>query len=188
MADSKPTNPKDAIGSDKLALHLVPKIAIAQLALAMTEGALKYGKFNWRAAGVRASIYMDAIARHAAKFEDGEWADGETGVPHLASIMACCAIVLDSKHVGNLVDDRGPIAPTGTAIDKMSEQVIHLKKLFKDKNPHQHTIEDAQPIRLKAGAAFGGRCDRNVYTFKGDDGHVDVYHCVLPAGHSGPCR
>lgn len=44
----KSTNPKDIIGSDKLPLHLVPFSAIAYECLAYLEGALKYGRANWR--------------------------------------------------------------------------------------------------------------------------------------------
>ena len=141
--DLKPTNPKDAIGSGKLPMHLVPDSAIAWLSLAFLEGALKYGKYNWRVAGVRASVYLDAIERHRAKFASGEWADPATSVPHLASIMACCAIVLDAEVSGTLTDDRPPIQPDlPVLIDAMAGKVAHLKELFKDHNPHQHTIGD----------------------------------------------
>ena len=49
----KASNPKDAIGSRKLMLHVVPSTVDIYAALGFTEGALKYGKFNWRVAGVR---------------------------------------------------------------------------------------------------------------------------------------
>jgi hypothetical protein len=67
---TKPTNPKDAIGTEKLPMHLIPGSAKATMALAFLEGALKYGKYNWRVAGVRASIYLDAMERHLEKFKN----------------------------------------------------------------------------------------------------------------------
>lgn len=147
--DTKPTNPKDAIGSNKLPMHLVPDTMTAVASLAFLEGALKYGKFNWRVAGVRMSVYLDAIERHLSKFRNGENADPTTGVPHLASVLACIGIVLDADLCGKLTDDRAPYAPMGQLIDQMAENVVGLKELFKDHNPHQHTIEDARDAASK---------------------------------------
>jgi hypothetical protein len=140
--DTKSSNPKDEIGSDKLPLHLVPSVLPAYAALAFTEGACKYGKYNWRAAGVRVSIYLDACYRHLAKYQNGEWADPVTHVPHLGSVLACVGIILDAYHSGKLTDDRPPSQDTASAIDGMAASVIHLKQLFEDKHPHQHTIQD----------------------------------------------
>ena len=141
--DKKPTNPKDAIGSGKLPMHLIPGSAKAYLALAFLEGALKYGKYNWRIAGVRSSIYLDAMERHYEKWKNGEETDLLTGVPHLASIMACCAIILDARIVGKLTDDRPPTAPVSKLIDDLAPAVRHLQELFRDESPHQNTIEDS---------------------------------------------
>ena len=143
--ETKPSNPKDAIGSKKLAMHLVPSVIQAYAALAFTEGALKYGKYNWRVAGVRVSIYLDAIARHLAAYQNGEFADKDTGVPHLASIIACVGIILDADLSGKLTDDRPPAQPgLKLLIDcQMAVVTKHLQDLFKDHNPTQYTILDA---------------------------------------------
>lgn len=143
LKDAKATNPKDAIGSDKLPLHLVPDSLVAYAALAFLEGALKYGQFNWRAAGVRASIYLSAMERHMRKFKSGEWADEKTGVPHLASIIACCGIILDAKLVDKLNDDRPPAMYAFSGLlDRMSIDVVEMKQLFNGFTPHQYTIAD----------------------------------------------
>lgn len=139
----KDTNPKDAIGSTKLPLHLVPDSARAYLALAFCEGATKYGAYNWRVAGVRSSIYMSAAGRHMSKYWNGEWADPKTRVPHLASAMACLAIILDAELAGKLTDDRPPSVPLGDLIDVMSNTVQHLQELHKDMNPRHWTIADS---------------------------------------------
>lgn len=57
-------NPKDAIGSTKVPLHLVSPISKAYQAIAHFLGNVKYGAWNWRGAGARASIYRSALERH----------------------------------------------------------------------------------------------------------------------------
>lgn len=143
--ETKPSNPKDAIGMTKLPVHLVPDSLIAFASLAFLEGALKYGKYNWRVAGVRMSIYLDAFERHRMKFTNGEWADPQTGVPHLASMIACLGIILDAKVCDKLTDDRPPRAPMGEMIDGAQPLIAHLKKLFEEHTPHQNTIADGPP-------------------------------------------
>lgn len=140
----KESNPKDAIGSAKLPMHLVPGSAKAFLTLGFLEGALKYGKYNWRVAGVRVSTYLDAMERHMEKYKNGEDCDPVTKVPHLASIMACCSIILDAGVVNKLTDDRPPRAPVSELIDSMVSDVAYLKSLYEGENPHQCTIEDSQ--------------------------------------------
>lgn len=143
MPDLKHTNPKDIIGSTKLDMGLIPDPALAHLALAFMEGALKYGRYNWRHAGVRASIYHAAARRHLAKYWNGEWADPATNVPHLASVMACCAIILDAQFLNKLTDDRPPAAENlGQMFDSLTEVMAELKEQFKDHHPHQYTIDD----------------------------------------------
>lgn len=141
-AFDKQTNPKDAIGPGKLPMHLIPSSSLGYLSLAFLEGALKYGKFNWRVVGVRASIYADAMDRHLKKWLDGEDSDPKTGVPHLASIMACCAIIMDAACVGKLTDDRPPRMATGRLFDDLIERVAHLKETFKDYDPVQWTEQE----------------------------------------------
>ena len=144
MSD-KPTNPKDALAVSKLPLHLVPDTVKVYAALAFAEGAAKYGGYNWRVAGVRASVYRSALERHLAKWWNGEWADEKTGVPHLASIIACAGILLDANAVGKLTDDRPPAAPLGPIIDGMEADIRRVLELFRDYAPRQFTIEDGSP-------------------------------------------
>lgn len=140
---TKDTNPKDAIGSTKLDLGLVPDTLIVYAAMSFLEGALKYGRFNWRIAGVRASIYNAALTRHQMDWWNGEDTDPVTRVHNLASIIACAGILLDAELCGKLTDDRPPRAPVAELIDHAPGLVAHLKDLFKDYNPHQYTIEDS---------------------------------------------
>jgi Domain of unknown function (DUF5664) len=139
---TKPTNPKDAIGSKKLMLELVPDTVLVEVSLAFLEGALKYGRYNWRVAGVRSSIYRAALGRHLAKWWNGEDRDQKTRVKHLASAIACLSILLDAELVGKLTDDRPPAAPIGKLIEDNEGIAEHLRELFKGFSPHQYTIAD----------------------------------------------
>lgn len=140
--DRKDTNPKDAIGDKKLPLALLSGIAKIQWCLAHLEGMLKYGAWNWRSAGVRASIYISAIDRHLDKYKAGEDRDPVSRVHHLGNVMASCAILMEADVLGKLTDDRGPRTPASELIDEAQEGVLHLQQLYGDVQPHHYTIED----------------------------------------------
>jgi len=143
--DMKPTNPKDMAATARLPLHLVPDTLKTYAALAFAEGAAKYGAYNWRVAGVRASIYRSAMERHLAAWWNGEEVDPKTGVPHLASIIAGAGILLDADLVGKLTDDRPPRAPVAQLQRAAEDKIARLQALFSDRNPHHYTIEDGEP-------------------------------------------
>lgn len=138
----KLTNTKDAIGSTKLPLNLVPDTVSLFAALSFAEGASKYGAYNWRSAGVRASIYRAALDRHLKKWWNGEDADPKTGVPHLASVIACAGIILDAGVCGKLTDDRPPRAALGNLIEQMEATVKSLYEMHAHMTPHHHSIQD----------------------------------------------
>lgn len=140
----KASNPKEAIGDAKLNLSVVPDTMLLYAATAFTEGALKYGSYNWRAAGVRASTYIAAHRRHVAKWWNGERCDPKTQVHHLANAMACLAIVLDAELVGKLTDDRPPKADMAGLIESLEGTVKHLKEMSAGLNPHHYTEQDAK--------------------------------------------
>jgi hypothetical protein len=113
------TNPKDLLGVKKVSLSKVPPVAVAQCAMALMDGAEKYGAYNWREKAVRASIYVDACERHLLAWFDGEERAQDSGVHHLAHAMACLAILLDAQATGNLVDDR----PAGGAFARVMAEL-----------------------------------------------------------------
>lgn len=107
----KASNPKDAVGIKKVPFSTLPTIPAAEVGLAMLEGALKYGRHNYRAIGVRTSVYYDAALRHLTAFWEGQDIDPESGLPHLAKAAACLFVLRDSQLMGNVVDDRPPSMP-----------------------------------------------------------------------------
>lgn len=140
QVETKPSNPKDIIGSDKVPLGLVPAVTMAYLAVGHLEGDLKYGRANWRETGVRTMIYVDACLRHIEKFKEGEWEDDTTHVPHLANALACLSIIIDAHHAGKLNDDRPKSTPASAVIDNMGEVVKHLKGLHGTMKPTDYLI------------------------------------------------
>lgn len=99
-------NPKDLVGNTKVSVTKMPIIALLTGAMAMMDGAKKYGPYNWRDKEVIASIYVDATLRHLACWFEGQEKASDSGVHHLGHAIACCAILLDAQATGNLVDDR----------------------------------------------------------------------------------
>lgn len=103
-------NPKDSVGALKVSFGVCPQIARLYWALAMMDGANKYGEMNWREKKVKMSVYLDAIDRHTMSLRAGEDLDYDpvsgAVVPHSGRIMACCSIIEDARASGNLIDDR----------------------------------------------------------------------------------
>jgi hypothetical protein len=99
-------NPKTKFGQQKPGLSDVPTAALRYLGQVMRNGAGKYGRFNWRQHNVSSTVYYDAAQRHLMAYLDGQDLDPESGLPHLAHVMACCAILLDAKEHSTLNDNR----------------------------------------------------------------------------------
>jgi hypothetical protein len=137
-----PENPKDIVGSGKLPLHLWPTTATAMGCLALLNGALKYGRSNWRQVGVRASIYVDACHRHLAAWFEGQECD-EEGVPHLSAALACIAIIIDCDAAGKLIDDRQFPGGHGELLAELTPYVDRIKSRHEGKSPRHYTIKDA---------------------------------------------
>lgn len=141
--DTKDTNPKDLIGSDKLPLHLWPTTATAMGCLALLDGMGKYGRQNWREFGVSASIYVAACKRHLDAWFEGEEHATDSGVPHLSHALACLAIIVDSQAQGKLIDDRAYMgAGYLKLVDALTPIVKNLRARHAGKDVHHFTIKD----------------------------------------------
>lgn len=137
----KATNPKDAIGSKKLGTTTVPDAVKFFCALGTIEGALKYGTANWSEAGVRCSIYLDALDRHISKFKAGEWRDPDTRVPHLSNALACIGIILDAHLRGKILDDRPPPNPEFIRwLNEAQDSVQYLQQTFANCDPDHYSM------------------------------------------------
>lgn len=137
----KPSNPKDAIGSDKLPLHLWPETATAMGCLGLLDGALKDGRSNWRAVGIRPSIYVDAAKRHINAWFELEEIDPDSGLPHLAHAIACLAIIIDAQAIGKMNDDRNYKGGYRNLVNQLTPHVKRLKEHHKEKHPKHYQKE-----------------------------------------------
>lgn len=115
-----PPNPKQAFGDKKPSLHLVPPAALLYLALALRNGAEKYGLYNWRDKAVETMTYVGATLRHLEAWVDGEDLADDTGLPHLAHAMASLAILVDALELGNAIDTRPLPGAFARLIEKWS--------------------------------------------------------------------
>lgn len=106
--NNKPTNPKDSVGIKKVYYSVVPWGVIAELGLAMLEGARKYGRHNYRSIGVRGSVYYDAALRHLTDWWEGTDIDPDSGLSHITKAIASLTVLRDSMIRENWEDDRPP--------------------------------------------------------------------------------
>jgi hypothetical protein len=139
----KPVNPKDGIGSTKLPMHQWPPAATAHGCLALLDGALKYGRLNWRGTEVRASVYVAACWRHLAEWLEGVNVDAKSGLHPLAHALACLAIILDAEAAGTLIDDRNYPGGYSALVEQLTPHVARLQALYAGREaPHHWTILD----------------------------------------------
>lgn len=124
----KPSNPKDALGIKRFPFSVIPMEVVAGIGLAMLEGALKYGRHNYRAIGVRASVYFDATLRHTVRWWEGEDIDPDSGLHHIDKAIASLVVLRDAIYCGKLNDDRPPAVPEFAA--SMNEKAAKLIAQF----------------------------------------------------------
>lgn len=134
----KETNPKDQIAVGKVPLHLWPATATAMGAIGLLDGMAKYGRSNWREAGVRASVYISACQRHLAAWFEGEDTDPDSGLPHLGHALACLAILVDAQAADKLTDDRQYPGGYRKLIDELTPLVAMVNEKYKDKPAPKH--------------------------------------------------
>lgn len=134
MTDSM-GNPKDAIGSRKGGTSAVSAPVIAELGLAMLEGARKYGRHNWRVAPVRLSVYYDAAIRHLGQWWEGEDIDPDSGIPHVIKAMACLMIIRDAGMSGTAIDDRPPSTIKPGWVEEINRMAAEVIERYPDAKP-----------------------------------------------------
>ena len=114
-------DPKKAAGAQKPHLQNIPPALNIEVAKAIECGAKKYGPWNWRDNNVELMTYLGAMKRHIDVLIEGEDIDPESGAHHLGHVAAGCAIVLDARKHGTLVDNRPPAKVNNKMLPAKSE-------------------------------------------------------------------
>ena len=149
----KPSNPKDSVGIRKAPMSTIPAPVLFEIGLAMLEGARKYGRHNYRAVGVRASVYYDALMRHVAAWWEGEDVDPDSGLPHLSKATACLVVLRDSQRRGNCTDDRPPKVEDGW-VQGLNALAIKIIEKYPDPKEAFVAAETQPVVKFKRYAAF----------------------------------
>ena len=131
----KQSNPKDAVGSTKVALQYLPLQVLMEASLALTEGGMKYGRHNYRVAGVRASIYFDATMRHMFSWFEGEDIDPDSGLSHVTKAISSLMVLRDAMMNDMWSDDRPPSVKDLNFIRNMNEASKQLISKFPEPVP-----------------------------------------------------
>lgn len=147
MSDGiKKENPKDSVGTGKVPVSTIPAPVIAEVGLAMLEGARKYGRHNFRIAGVRASIYYDAVvSRHLPAWWEGQDEDPDTctldadgnpipgtGLSHITKAIAALVVLRDAMMNQMWVDDRPPPFRDPNWVASMNEKARNIIARYPD--------------------------------------------------------
>jgi hypothetical protein len=141
-SSTKQTNPKDAIGIRKAPMSTVPANVLAEIGVAMLEGAKKYGRHNYRVAGIRASVYYDGVMRHLLAWWEGEDIDPDSGMSHVTKAITSLVVLRDAMMQGMCTDDRPPrSADFFTGLNAAAAAILDRHA---DKSPRHYTIEDSQ--------------------------------------------
>jgi hypothetical protein len=168
-----PPNPKQAYGDKKPNLALVPPALDYYAAVALGDGAIKYGAYNWRTSKVEAMTYIAAARRHLNRvadrieFSDVEmWEkDGQTwqlgGHPELAHAIACLAILADAMSSGFLIDNRPPAGPSaGLERDLAVPKVVPVTSVF-DEDVFVPDMPEGKPVEPSCYCDYdAAECER----------------------------
>lgn len=133
----KETNPKDAVGIKKVPMSCVSAPVVMEMALGMMEGARKYGRHNYRIAGVRASVYYDATMRHLMAWWEGQDIDPDSGLSHISKAMSALHVLRDAMLNDKWNDDRPPVFKNQEWVQEMNRMASEIiEKYPNSKEPY----------------------------------------------------
>lgn len=155
---NKPTNPKDIVSIAKAPMSCVSAAVLAEVGVAMLEGAAKYGRHNYRASGVRASVYYDATMRHLMAWWEGQDIDPDSGMSHITKAITSLVVLRDAMIQQMVEDDRPPrSAEFYAALNDMAGAIL---KRHADKEVTHYTQKGVNHVDATADARDGGSPSR----------------------------
>lgn len=157
--NTKATNPKDLQGLKKVPIaSVIPWGVIRRMALALLEGAFKYGRHNYRVEGVLASVYVDAAVGHIADWWEGQDQDPDSTICHIDKAIASLAILSEAIDTCIIRDDRPPNVYRGLSV-RNDPAVDMLKRKYPEPmRPHteQDKYRRAEEPSLGDDTIYGG--------------------------------
>lgn len=142
----KETNPKDAVGIKKPRLFTnVPANVTREVSVAMMEGSMKYGRHNYRVAGVRAGVYIDATIGHINDYWEGQDIDPDSNLHHITKAIASLYVLRDAQMRNMCTDDRPPKSDVEADKERLQKIVDALFKKYP--NPKAAYIEGDTKLR-----------------------------------------
>jgi hypothetical protein len=139
---AKQSNPKDIVGTKKAPISTISAPVIAEVGVAMLEGACKYGRHNYRAVGVRASVYYDATMRHMMAWWEGQDIDPDSGMSHITKAIASLFVLRDAMINRMWDDDRAPSVED--FYPELNAKAAAIIEKYADRNPKHYTIADGK--------------------------------------------
>jgi hypothetical protein len=147
----KLSNPKDAIGTRKAPMSTVSAVVVAEIGVAMLEGAAKYGRHNYRATGALGSVYYDAAMRHLMSWWEGEDIDPDSGMSHVVKAITSLVVLRDTMIQGVFADDRPPRSPD--FYGRLNQLAADIIDRHADKNPVHYT--EVEPAITRSAPNVG---------------------------------
>lgn len=135
------TNPKREFGLQKVPMRAVPPAVLAEVGVAMLEGELKYGRYNFRATKIQATDYYDSTQRHLMDWFEGEDIDPKSQLSHITKAIAGLVVLRDAQIQGMFIDDRPPSSRV-PALARLEALVAELYERYDEKSPRHYTIAD----------------------------------------------
>lgn len=151
---AKPSNPKDIVGTGKAPMSTVSAPVLAEIGVAMLEGACKYGRHNYRAVGVRASVYYDATLRHLMAWWEGQDIDPDSGMSHITKAITSLVVLRDAMIQGMVEDDRPPASPDFYA--DLNRRAADIIARYAEVAPRHYTEKNYAAERVPEGGRTEG--------------------------------
>jgi hypothetical protein len=132
-------------------VDLIPVLSLIELGKVMDYGSKKYGQHNWsKHAGRWDWTQLTASAlRHLYAWMMGEDNDKESGLNHLAHVLANITMLLDLQIMGRGEDDRNPVYQKSIA--QYDPRVLEPNSVLDDsqydpnEEPHELTFPQFAP-------------------------------------------
>ena len=138
-------NPKNAAASTKVPLSTLPVPVLCEVAGALGEGMIQYGKHNWRGDRIEEAEYYDAALRHLMAWIEGQDIDPKSGIHHVSKAIAGLMVLRDAQIQGLTIDNRPP--PT---VNQPIEEANERFKRIREETPDCQRHFDRESIRKRA--------------------------------------